>query len=287
MRNRSMKALLLVTLVLACNGCSFFITSAAKDFGSHLQQAMLNSNDPEMVAQAIPAYLLMQEALLLSEPEDEALLLSTARLYASYTALMADDEPSRNRRLTEKALSFAVRAACLHKQALCDVQTLTFAEFSTVIEDTEKEDLESLYALGTAWAGWIRAHAGDWRAVAQLAQVKRLMRHVCEMDEDYRDGEIYLYLGMLESILPPALGGKPDLARHYFEKAISLSAEKNLMAPVLYARYYARMVFDRELHDRLLEAVIAANPQQNGLTLINTLAQQRAAELLQSADDYF
>ena len=43
----------------------------------------------------------------------------------------------------------------------------------------------------------------------------------------------------------------------------------------------------RELHDRLLEEIIAANPRADGYTLTNTLAQQEAAQLLASADDYF
>ena len=113
------------------------------------------------------------------------------------------------------------------------------------------------------------------------------MSHIAALDQTYHDGEVYLYLGMLESILPPALGGQPDVARQFFEKARTLSDNKNLMVLVLYAQHYARMVFDRELHDSLLKTVIAANPQQKGLTLTNTLAQKRAVELLQSADDYF
>jgi hypothetical protein len=47
------------------------------------------------------------------------------------------------------------------------------------------------------------------------------------------------------------------------------------------------MVFDRELHDRLLTEVLDANPQVPELVLQNTLAQDRARVLMASADDYF
>ena len=59
------------------------------------------------------------------------------------------------------------------------------------------------------------------------------------------------------------------------------------MAKVFYAESYARMIFDRELHDRLLTEVLSADPQAPGLTLMNTIAQEQARALMESADDYF
>ncbi len=59
------------------------------------------------------------------------------------------------------------------------------------------------------------------------------------------------------------------------------------MARVLYAEKYARMLFDRELHDELLNQVINADTGPQDQILINTLAKHRAAELLLDADDYF
>ena len=70
-------------------------------------------------------------------------------------------------------------------------------------------------------------------------------------------------------------------------EAVALSGGKNLLAPVLYAENYARLVFDRELHDRLLNEVLAADPDVHGLTLQNTYAQQEAEALLADADEYF
>ena len=53
------------------------------------------------------------------------------------------------------------------------------------------------------------------------------------------------------------------------------------------AERYARMKFDRPLHDRLLNEVLAADPQAKDYTLSNTLAQRQAHKLLNSADEYF
>jgi len=59
------------------------------------------------------------------------------------------------------------------------------------------------------------------------------------------------------------------------------------MVKVTFARQYARLIFDRKIHDRLLHEVLQADPNFPGYTLINTLARKEAQELLDSADNYF
>ena len=87
--------------------------------------------------------------------------------------------------------------------------------------------------------------------------------------------------------MSPALGGQPELGQQHFDKALVLSQQRNLMVKVYYAKNYARGIFDRELHDKLLNEVLRADIHAGTLTLSNVLAQQQAKILLQSADDYF
>jgi hypothetical protein len=114
-----------------------------------------------------------------------------------------------------------------------------------------------------------------------------IMKKVVELDDAYKEGAAYLYLGTLATLLPPALGGKPELGKQYFEKAVASSHGKNLMVKVIFAKLYAKMIFDRKLHDQLLEEVIATDPKIKGYTLVNTWAKIQAQELIDSADDYF
>ena len=37
------------------------------------------------------------------------------------------------------------------------------------------------------------------------------MQRVIELHESYQDGAAHLYLGVLSTFLPPALGGKPEV----------------------------------------------------------------------------
>jgi hypothetical protein len=114
-----------------------------------------------------------------------------------------------------------------------------------------------------------------------------LMERVLALDETVDDGGPHLYLGVLLTQRPASLGGRPEEARAHFERALELGRGRNLMTPVLYARCYARLVFDRELHDRLLEGVLAAEPDAPELALSNALAKREARALLDGADEYF
>ena len=105
--------------------------------------------------------------------------------------------------------------------------------------------------------------------------------------EAYQRGAAHLYLGVLATLLPEAMGGKPEEGRSHFERAAQLSGDRDLMPKVLLASEYARLVFDRQLHDTLCREVLEADPVEPGLTLSNTLAQNEAERLLADSLDYF
>jgi hypothetical protein len=96
-----------------------------------------------------------------------------------------------------------------------------------------------------------------------------------------------MYLGVILTLLPPAMGGKPEEARQHFEKAIALSGGKDLGAKIEFAKGYAKLLYDRELHDQLVNEVLDASPYADGLTLTNVMAQKQALTLRIEADDYF
>ena len=133
----------------------------------------------------------------------------------------------------------------------------------------------------------MQANTGDWGAIADLPKIEALLERVVAIDPRTDGGQAHVYLGVLNSLRPEAIGGKPETGRKHFETGLALSDGKNLMAKVLQAEFYARLVFDQELHDRLLNEVIAADPRVPGHTLVNTLAQDRARKLLESGKDFF
>lgn len=250
----------------------------------NLATTILNSSDIDTVREGVPAYLLLVDSFLRGSPDEVNLLLAASSLNGSYSIFT---EPDRSKMLNQKALDYAMRAMCLSKVQLCDLQSISFAEFENRIGGLAVKDLRVAYALGVAWAGWVQASSDDWNAIGQLGRVKSLMEKVVELDETWEGGGPHLYMGGLETLLPASLGGRPEKGKIHFERSLEISDDKYLMTRVIYAQQYARLAFNKELHDRLLREVIAADPVVDGMTLINKMAQARAAELLAESDEYF
>jgi hypothetical protein len=252
-----------------------------------LTSAVLDHDDPETVREGSPAYLLMVDALIAGDPNNAGLLIAGAQLYSSYTSAFVHDDPPRAARLAERGRDYGWRGLCSVEPSTCDSWQLPFDEFQAIIDGVDEKHVPALFAAGAAWATWVQVNRSDWVAVADKARVEAIMLRVVALDESYRRGAAYTYLGVLNSIIPAALGGKPEQGRKDFERAIELSDGQDLMTKVLLAKEYARLVFDRELHDRLLREVLAADPDVPGLVLLNTMAQEEAKVLLAEADDYF
>jgi hypothetical protein len=276
--------ILLVISVLT--GCASMVSSATSQMADNISLAISNQDDPATVRDGAPAYLIMIDGLIEGDPQNQNLLLAGARLYGSYTAAFIEDEP-RAQRLAEKSLSYARRALCIEVVEICAAITSKLDQFEASLAGTGKSELKVLYSFAVAWAGWIQTNSTDWNAVADLPKVTALFERCLVIDESYEGGGAHVYLGVIKSLLPAALGGKPELARAHFERAIEISAGHNLMISVLMAKHYTRNVFDQELHDALLIAVEAAPAEYPGYTLSNTLAKREAAQLLAESEDFF
>jgi len=283
--NRACRTFQHATLVVLCFAIAGCASMATQRMAGNLNRAILNHNDPATVKAGAPAYMLMLDGFIQGSPDDQQLLIAGAQLYGTYAGVFVEDEV-RARRLADTALGYARRAICLRRTALCAAQ-LKHDQFVVLINSFNKQDVKLVYAYASAWAGWILANSSDWKAIAELPKVELMMQRVVELDETFALGRAHLYLGVIHTRLPAAMGGKPEAGRAHFERAIALSDGRNLIAKVELARRYARMMFDRPLHDAVLREVLQAEAKAAGLTLSNTLAKQQAKELLATADDYF
>ena len=276
----------LILLLASLTGCSAMMSSATGRLADSLSDGILNQDDPQIVADGAPAYLLLIDGMIQDNPDSIPLLSSGATLYGAYASVFVKD-PKRSLKMTEKALTYSIRAMCEKLETLCASRDKPYEEYSKALGSVHQSDLKLVYNFAVNWAGWIRARSDDWNAIGDLPKVRASLERVVTLDPDYDNGGAQLYLGVMGTLLPPAMGGKPEKAKAYFENAIRISKGKNLMAKVLYAQHYARLVFDRDLHDKLLKEVLAAPTRETGYTLMNTLAKEQARELLASGKDYF
>jgi len=283
---RALPSIGAIALVGLLSGCSSVVSSTTASMASSIADALVNQNDPETVRQAAPAYLVLIDGLIADNPDNADVLLAGAELYSSYAAAFVED-PVRAKRLSLKGRDYGWSGVCRHSKFMCGTWTAPYDDFEAAVARLGVKDVEAAFVAASAWTTWIRANRDDWSAVADKARVDAMIRKIVELDPDFRQGSAYMYLGALESLLPAALGGRPEVGRQHFETAIEMSGGRNLMAKVLLASEYARLTFDRELHDRLCRDVVEADPVEPGLTLANTLAQEEAGLLLADSQDYF
>jgi len=283
---RPFRYLLIIVSLLSLVSCGSLISNAKKEFAEDLSATILAHDEPETIKQAIPTYLVLVSSLIRGDQDNVGLLISGSRLYSSYASVFVE-EKNRKIVLAKRAFNYAERAICLKLTKACKARTMSYHEFELMLKDFKKEDADLMFAYGSTWLGLIQANRADWNAVAELPKAKSIIARVLELDEDISNGDAHLYMGVMESLLPPAMGGKPELAKKYFERALEISNRKNLMALLMYAEKYARLLFDRELHDKLLNELLAVDDKQSKTLLIDTIARVKAKELLADADDYF
>ena len=276
--------LFFASFLMLGSGCTNLVSGITSQLADDLAGSILNSEDIDTVREGVPAYLLLMDSFLRSSPDSEDLLLAASNLNGAFSALVVDED--RIKLFSAKSMRYVEHAACVSKSPLCDVRQQSYAEFEQTVSSLKVSDVLIAYSLGVAWVGRLQANSDDWAVIAELSRAKLLMERVIELDENHENGGPHLYMGGMETLLPASMGGKPEKGRAHFEKAIEIN-EAYLMTKVIYAQQYSRLMFDQELHDRLLNEVLSADPVVEGMTLTNRIAQERAKDLLASSKDYF
>ncbi len=283
MRNIIPRSVALAALLATATGCTGF-----GGLSDSLGESIASQRDPEVVRDGAPSYLILADTLARRSPGDAGAQFTAGRLYGTYAGSFVED-PERQRILSQTAYDYARSGLCLRLEAVCAALDGRFPAFKAAVNDTvdDEDEADTLYRFAAVWAGWLRARSDDYSALADLPKLQVAFERVIEIAPGIDHGFAHVYQGVLLSQRPAALGGEPEEARAHFERAIELSGGRNLMAKALFAENYARLVYDRELHDRLVTEVIEADPAAGDLTLSNRLAQERAQELRSSADSFF
>ncbi len=277
---------MLFTLSLLAGGCSFIIETQTSNAAEQLSTTILNHEDPATVSAAIPTLLILMDSYARSDTSSGDAKLSAAKLYGAYAGAFVD-EPNRQKTLTSTAFRYAREGSCKKNPDWCGLDRMDNKAFTAFVQGLEKREIDIVYAYAVAWLSYIEAHSDDWNAIADLPKPQQLFTYVIEQNEAYDHAGAHLYLAALALTIPPALGGKPEVGKLHFDRAIELTDGHNLLTKVEYARRYARLVFDKDLHHQLLASVLASDPHWEGLTLMNVWAQQQARILLDDESDYF
>lgn len=280
---------LLLTLPFhsACIPSKALTTAAIGSILEDIATSSSKQSDISIIREGTPAYLMLIDGLIEAHPRNEKLLIAGAKAYSSYAALFSEEDRDKARQLYSKGKEYGLRALSRRRE-FKEVLFESLNQFEPCLEDFGKKDVPALFWTASCWGSWISLSTDSVEALAEVPKVVCIMRRVLDLDESFYYGGPHLFMAVYHASKPKAYGGNPEKARSHFEKAFELGQEKFLMAHVLFAKYYARQTFDRELFVSTLEKVLHSPADSvPELTLLNTVAKQQAKRLLGRADDYF
>jgi len=251
-------------------------------------RAAAKQPDPAIVRDGSPAYLMLVDGLIEAYPNNGELLTAGCQAYTVYaSSFVEDSDPGKAAILYAKAKKYGFRSLSLRRD-FQQAASGPLDDFVIFLRDYNKKYVPALFWTTSAWAKWISLHLDSLEALADMPMLEATMQRVIELDEGFYYGSPHLHMAVYLAAKPSIAGGNLDKAKEHFDEAFALGAVKLLAAKVLFARYYAVRLKDRALFEKNLQEVIEKPADEvPELTLSNTLAKEKARELLERADEYF
>lgn len=240
-----------------------------------------------MIREGMPAYLMLMDGMIEAWPDNDQLLIAAAQGYSSFaSAFVEDQDKDYANFLFAKGRQYALKS--LGMRGFKEPLQSPLDDFKEGLNALGKKDIPYLFWAATCWANWISLNLDSMEALAELPRVEMMMKRVLELDEGFYYGGPHLFMGIWYASRPKIAGGDLKKAQGHFLKALDLGQGKFLMAYVYYANYYARQTLDKDLFVSTLQKVLEARADIfSDLTLLNTVAQKKAKELLSRVEEYF
>jgi tetratricopeptide (TPR) repeat protein len=301
------RACVVALLAIASGGCDLkaFTVSTTAPVLKVASESFAAENDVQLAKDAAPGQLKTVEGFLASAPNNADLLHVLAQGYIEYSFGFLEDDLEnipddgkhsaerdalawRATNLYDRALDYAVRLLALDDKHFPDMFKKDVASAEQAAKKLDKLDAPGLLFAGLALASSINLNRQDLARVVDLPKAISLIKRSHELDPTFYNAGAAMTLGVIYCSQGKAIGGDPDLGKKMFEEAIAATGGKYLMTKVMFARFYAVIVQDRELYVKTLKDVLAAPndlyPQQR---LANALAKKRAERYLKKIEEYF
>jgi hypothetical protein len=277
----SMKKLPLLLAALLFQGC--IQTMAIRTMGGIMDyglEAFNEEGDLKLAETALGSNLKLVEALIKGDPENTKLLLMASQGFNAYALAFAEDDS------VERARTFYLRGREYGMRVL--KQNATFrdamdkdvASFQSALRTFSQSDVPALFWTAFGWGSFINITRTDVSALADLPKVLAMMEYVRRLDSSYYFGGPYLFLGSIEGSMPKVMGGKPERAKDYFDRATEMTNGKFLLTYVYYAKTYAVQIQDQELFETLLKKVDDASIDVLPEARLSNAVAKRKAKLL-------
>lgn len=273
----------LLFLGLFIVGCGRLFVHLSQPIFRDLSTAFLAQKDPTLVREGLPAYLIFLDGLIEGDPNNKDLLLTAARSYSAYVSAFVKKK-DRRKLFVEKARDYAFRALEIQRKGFVEAKDGAYKDLLLYLSSCKKRDVPYLFEAASAWGRWIELNSGSIDALADIPKVKAMVERILKIDETYYYGAPHAFMGIILSIYPSSMGGRPEEGRMHFKRALEIGRGRYIPNYVMYARYYARPLYKKDLFFSLLRKARSLPVDRvPELVLINTLAKEEAERLMKEA----
>jgi tetratricopeptide (TPR) repeat protein len=296
-----LRALTFAACVATASGCSLktMAINTVADTLSDAGTVFSGDSDPDLIRDAVPFALKLNESLLESTPRHVGLLVATCSGFTQYgygfleadADVLGQERHEEAKALRERALNLYLRARAYCFRAIdvrfAGMSEQLLADPGVALARAQKQDVPMLYWTAAAWGAAIALGIDKPELVIDLPSVRAVAERALALDEAWGKGAVHELMISLDS-LPETLGGSPARAREHFDRAVALQQGLSASPYVTLALGVSVPAQNRAEFQRLLEQALAVDPDKDPANRLATLiAQRRAKAFLEQIDSRF
>jgi hypothetical protein len=251
-------------------------------------ETMNRETDLELARQAMPANLKLLEGMLIEDPGNTELRLYAAQGFYGYAfGFIELEDPLRAGQLYRRCYDHA-RIALAQTGVKLDPEHSTTADFEAAVSQAGKRAVPGLFWTASCLSNWINLNRDSPAGIAELSSAAVMMQRVLDLDETFYHGGAHMFFGVYYGGRSPLFGGNFERAGDHFRRAAQINNDRLLLVDLLYAEYLARQQLDQPaFHSRLTRVIEAPVDLYPEMALVNEIARERAARLLEHENDWF
>jgi tetratricopeptide (TPR) repeat protein len=276
-----------ILLLTACSMGQMVVRGSQTILDSGIE-SMNRETDLQLARDAMPANLKLLEGMLLEDPNNTVLRLYAAEGFYGYSfGFVEIEDPARAKLLYRRCYSHAQRALKLAGIDI-DPETAALEAVESAVSKAGKKAVPAMFWTAGCLGKWIDLSRDDMSLVASLANTAALMQRVIDLDDEFYFGGAHMFFGVYYGGRAPMLGGDYARAETEFQRAAAINDNKLLLVDLLQAEFLDRQRLDQQaFHQRLTAILAAPDDLYPEMALVNGIAKQRAAILLDYEGDWF
>ncbi len=285
-KNSSVITIMVIVVMII----SFTFTSCSSMFDG-LAKSLFSQKDVKLVNDGAPAYLLLIEGLISSDPKNRTFLQIGIQTFTAYSSAFVDD-PVRKKIFSDKCKNWGKQLLMTYPQFAAyeksrDIEKKNRA-FNSFIKSINKVEVPYVFWASYAWIMWILDNLDTIDGLMDLGIVKQIIDRVYVVDGDFYYSAPHLFYGVFYAAFPKDIGGDISKAKNEFNYVIEKNGDKLLMAKMFYAMFYLKPQHEKEEFKKTLKEIedydLDSCPENR---LLNLITQEEAVKLLKNADSLF